>query len=309
MDILSESFNRIKLLINYDVSKSATENLFSEQKPDFGGYDILNPMNPNYGKKTNEDPLGLKNWDVHDWFTLVQVVLLFLGLFTGGTTSIIALALGSIVDVTEAGIFLVKDKDPYMATVMFILSFLGINDLMKIPIVKKYGIEGTKQLIRKAQEGVELTADEAKDLKKLGEHIVKNSKEFIPLIKKTIRLQVTKYLSKKSLKWLLNLMIILNKGKLPLLVAGTWISFDNFYVYVFRDDIKKMKLRNENTFIQIVKFVESLLDGKEINNEEFVKQNIPMDSTSLKNDLLKIDTTKVDMNKANDRIMKELGLI
>jgi hypothetical protein len=72
---------------------------------------------------------------------------------------------------------------------------------------------------------------------------------------------------------------------------------------------KKMKLRNENTFIQIVKFVESLLDGKEINKEEFVIQNIPMDSTSLKNDLLKVDTTKVDMNKVNDGIMKELGLI
>lgn len=304
MDILSESFNRIKLLINYDVSKSATENLFSEQKPDFGGYDILNPMNPNYGKKTNEDPLGLKNWDVHDWFTLVQVVLLFLGLFTGGVTSIVALALGSIVDVAEAGVFLVKDKDPYMATVMFILSFLGINDLMKIPIVKKYGIEGTKQLIKKAKEGVELTAEEVQDLKKLGEYIVKNSKEIIPLIKRAIRLRVTKYLSKKSVKWLLNFLFIINKGKIPLLIAGTWIPFDYLYIYVYRDDIDKMKLRNENAFIQIVQWVKTKLEGKEVTSEELVrnieKMNIDYTTTEA--------PEETDFVNASEVILKRNGL-
>lgn len=299
MDIFSESFNRIKLLINYDVSKSATENLYSEQKPDFGGYDILNPMNPNYGKKTNEDPLGLKNWDVHDWFTLVQVVLLFLGLFTGGTTSIIALALGSVVDVAESGVFLVKDKDPYMATVMFILSFLGINDLMKIPIVKKYGIEGTKQLIRKAKEGVELTADEIRDLKKLGEYIVKNSQEIIPLIKRAIRLRVTKYLSKKSVKWLLNFLFIINKGKIPLLIAGAWIPFDYLYIYVYRDDIAKMKLRNENAFIQIVQWVKTKLAGKEVTAEDIVrnieKMNIDYTTTEA--------PTETDFVNASEEIL------
>lgn len=304
MDIFSESLNRIKLLINYDVSKSATENLYSEQKPDFGGYDILNPMNPNYGKKTNEDPLGLKNWDVHDWFTLVQVVLLFLGLFTGGATSIIALALGSVVDVAESGVFLVKDKDPYMATVMFILSFLGINDLMKIPIVKKYGIEGTKQLIKKAKEGVELTADEIKDLKKLGEYIVKNSKEIIPLIKRAIRLRVTKYLSKKSVKWLLNFLFIINKSKIPLLIAGTWIPFDYLYIYVYRDDISKMKLRNENAFIQIVQWVKTKLAGKEITSEELVqnieKMNIDYTTTEA--------PESTDFVDASEKILKRNGL-
>jgi hypothetical protein len=277
----------------------------------------LDPYNPSDIKKYRQmtDPTfntieWMKTWNVHDWFTLVQLVLLYLGIFTAGTTSIIALALGTVIDVVEAGIFLVKDDDPYMATVMLILSMLGINDLMKIPTVRKLGVEGTKQLIRKAKEdAARLTKEEIEDLKKLGQFIGSKSQEFIPLIKKAIRLQVTKYLSKKSLKWLLNLMIILNKTKLPLLVAGTWISFDNFYIYVFRDDIKKMKLRNENVFIQIVQFVGNLLDGKEINKEDFVRENIPMDSTSLKNDLYKVDTTKVDINEVNDAVMRRLGIL
>ena len=111
MDNILESFNRTKLLINYDVSKTATENLFLEQKPDFGGYDILNPMNPNYGKKTNEDPLGVKNYDVHDWFTLVQLVLLAAGFFTGGATAAVAFALEGVVSFAEAIVFFVKDKN------------------------------------------------------------------------------------------------------------------------------------------------------------------------------------------------------
>jgi len=308
MNNFFESYDRIKSLINYDVSKTATENLFLEQKSDFSGYDILNPMNPNYGKKTNDDPLGLKNWDVHDWFTLVQLVLLVLGLFTGGATAVIAAALGFGVDIAEAGVFLTKDKDPYMATVMFILSFLGINDLMKIPVVKKYGIEGTKQLIRKAKEGVELSKDEIMDLKKLGEQIVKNSGELIPLIKFGIKRRMLNYFSKKSMKWLLNFMILTNKGKGAVLVGGTWVAFDYFYIYVFRDDIGKMKLRDENSFFRILKFVGNQLSGKEINKEEFIKDNIPMDEKTLKNDLPKADA-EINMDSIDTEIEKKYRLM
>jgi len=327
MDNFLGSFNRTKLLINYDVSKTLTENIIYEQsdsvmdrRTGIEGKNMealgLDPYNPSDIKKYRQmtDPTfntieWMKTWDVHDWFTLVQLVLLYFGFFTAGTSSILALALGGVVDVVEAGIFLVKDKDPYMATVMLILSVLGINDLMKIPTVKKLGIEGTKQLIRKAKEdAARLTKEEIEDLKKLGEFIGSKSQEFIPLIKKAMKSAVTKYLSKKSLKWLLNLLIVLNKTKTPLFVAGTWISFDHFYIYVFRDDIKKMKLRNENTFFQIVKYVETLLSGKEINKEQFVRDNIPMDSTTLDYNLYKVDTTVVDTEKILDSLLRVSGV-
>jgi hypothetical protein len=327
MDIFFESCNRTKLLINYDVAKTLTENIIYEQ-PDsvmdrrIGIEDSnmkalgLDPNNLSDVKKYRQmtDPTfgtieWMKTWDVHDWFTLVQLVLLYLGFFTGGASAIIAMALGTTVDVAESAIFWIKDKDPYMATVMLILSLLGVNDLMKIPTVKKLGIEGTKELIKKAKEGVErLTKEEIEDLKKLGQYIGKNSGEFISLTKKAIKTGITKYLSKKSLKWLLNLLIVLNKTKMPLLVAGTWITFDHFYIYVFRDDIKKMKLRNENTFIQIVKYVETLLSGKEIDNKQFVLDNIPMDSTTMVNNLAKTDTTIVDTKPILDSVLRAQGV-
>jgi hypothetical protein len=69
-----------------------------------------------------------------------------------------------------------------------------------------------------------------------------------------------------------------------------------------------MKLRNENTFFQIVKYVETLLSGKEINKEQFVRDNIPMDSTTLDYNLYKVDTTVVDTEKILDSLLRVSGV-
>ena len=171
MENFSESFSRIKLLMSYDVSKTLIENLVYEQSDSVMDRRIgiqdknmkklgLDPNNPSDYEKYRRmtDPSynaieATKDYDVHDWFTLVQLVLLAGGFVTGGATSAISFALEAVVSFAEAIVFLVKDKDPYMAVVMALLSILGIDDLKRIPIVKKYGIEGTAQLLRKYKEG------------------------------------------------------------------------------------------------------------------------------------------------------------
>jgi hypothetical protein len=295
MDNFSESFNRTKLLINYDVSKTLSENEVREQiiiPPDLS-FNLFNWM---------------KTWDVHDWFTLVQLVLMFLGFFTMGTTSIISLALGTIVGVAEAAVFLVKDKDPYMATVMMILSIFGVDDLMKIPIVKRYGIEGTKQLIRRSKSGAELTAQEIKDLKALGKYIKDNLGEILPKFKFAIKKQVMKYISKKGAKWVMNFIYTLDKGKTMIFVAGTWIPFDYWYIYTFKDDIEKMSLRDNNSFFQIVKWVESKISsGKVQSDEQSEAEQILMDNYSfdgMVDDFPKFDTTKINSSPKKEIIQR-----
>jgi hypothetical protein len=294
MDNFSESFNRTKLLINYDVSKTLSENEVREQiiiPPDLS-FNLFNWM---------------KTWDVHDWFTLVQLVLMFLGFFTMGTTSIISLALGTIVGVAEAAVFLVKDKDPYMATVMMILSIFGVDDLMKIPIVKRYGIEGTKQLIRRSKNGAELTAQEIKDLKALGQYIKDNLGEILPKFKFAIKKQVMKYISKKGAKWVMNFIYTLDKGKTMIFVAGTWIPFDYWYIYTFKDDIEKMSLRDNNSFFQIVKWVESKISSGKVQSDE----QILMDNFSFEgmvDDFPKFDTTKINSSPKKE-IMQRNNII
>ena len=294
MGNFSESFNRTKLLINYDVSKTLSENEVREQ------------ANPYY------NPGGalfhwMKTWGVHDWFTLVQIVLMFLGIFTGGTTSIIALALGTIVGVAEAAVFYFQDGDPYMATVMMILSVFGVDDLMRIPIIKKYGIEGTKQLIRRGKDGAQLTAQEIADLKALGKYIKDNLDQIIPKFKFAIKRQVMKYISKKGAKWVMNFIYTVDKTKKIIFVAGTWIPFDYWYIYTFKDDIEKMSLRDNNSFFRIVKWVESKISGGELPSDE----QIMMDNFSFEemiNDFPKFDTTKID-NRPKKEIMQRNNVI
>jgi hypothetical protein len=178
----------------------------------------------------------------------------------------------------------VKDKDPYMGVVMALLSVLGVDDLKRIPIVRKYGIEGTAQLLRKQKEGLEkLTKEEIEDLKRLGKYIRDNAGEIIPLFKKSIKRLVLKYLAKRGAKFVLNFLYTIDKGKAPLFIAGTWIPFDYLYMYVYRDDIEKMNLRNKNAFIQIVQWVKNKLGGKEVTAEEILKnlENKNIDYTTV----------------------------
>lgn len=290
MENFSESRNRIKLLMSYDVSKTLIENLVYEQS-DYvmdrrtGIMDKnmealgLDPYNPSDIKKYREmtDPVynaveTMKNYDVHDWFTLVQLTLLGAGLFTGGATSVIAFALEGLVSMAEAVVFFVKDNDPYMGVVMALLAVLGIDDLKRIPVIKKYGIEATAQLIKKYKEGIEkLTKEEIEDLKTLGKYVRQNAGELIPLFENGIKRLVLKYLATKGAKFALNVIYLIDKGKKPLFIAGTWIPFDYVYMYVYRDDIEKMNLRNKNVFVQAVQWVENKLGGKEITAEEILK--------------------------------------
>ena len=322
MENFSESFSRIKLLMSYDVSKTLIENLVYEQSDSVMDRRIgiqdknmkklgLDPNNPSDYEKYRRmtDPSynaieATKDYDVHDWFTLVQLVLLAGGFVTGGATSAISFALEAVVSFAEAIVFLVNDKDPYMAVVMALLSILGIDDLKRIPIVKKYGIEGTAQLLRKYKEGIEkLTKQEIEDLKILGKYVRENAGELVPLFEKGIKRLVLKYFAKKGAKFALNALYLIDKGKKPLFIAGTWIPFDYVYMYVYRDDIEKMNLRNKNVFVQIVQWVKNKLGGKEITAKEILenveKQGI--DYTTVEN------PTPEDAFKALEDVLNRTG--
>lgn len=250
---ISEShdlFDRIKLIMNYNVSKTLTENITNEQV--LTGIGILRPDTSfNF---TN----WIKSFDSHDWFSTIQVALMFLGFFTGGVTSVIAIGLAGVAGLAEAKLYF-DEGDPYMGTLMLILGLIPGDEILKLPgigeVVKKYGVKGVKELIKKNKEGVKLTSNEIKDLKKLGEGIVSDAGQINQLFKSNIKKRVLLNFSKKSTKWLLNFLLMFRKTKAPIWIAGTWIPFDYLYIYAFRDDIQKMDLRNKNTFLNIIRWV------------------------------------------------------
>jgi hypothetical protein len=259
----SDLFDRIKLIMNYNVSKTLTENNTNEQV--LTGVGILRPDTAfNFNK-------WIKSFDSHDWLTTVQLALVFLGFFTAGATSVIAMGLAGIAGLAEAKLYF-DEGDPYMGTVMLILGLIPGDEILKLPgigeVVKKYGIKGVKNLIKKNKEGVTLTSTEIKDLKKLGEGIVSDSKQIKQLFNSSIKRKILLNFSKNSTKWLLNLLLMYRKTKAPVWVAGTWIPFDYLYIYVFRDDIEKMNLRDKNTFLNIIRWVGEKIGWKQVTPQD-----------------------------------------
>jgi hypothetical protein len=263
---ISEShdlFERIKLIMNYNVSKTLTENITNEQV--LTGIGILRP----------DTSLNFSNWiksfDTHDWFTTIQLSLMFLGFFTGGITSVIALGLAGAAGLAEAKLYF-DEGDPYMGTLMLIFGLIPGDEILKLPVigevVKKYGVKGVKELIKKNKEGVKLTSNEIKDLKKLGEGIASESGQLNQLFKSNIKKRLLLEFSKKSTKWLLNFLLMFRKTRVPIWIAGTWIPFDYLYIYAFRDDIQKMNLRDKNTFLNIIRWVGEKIGWKQITPQD-----------------------------------------
>jgi hypothetical protein len=295
------SLEKMKIIMNYDASLTFSENVLKEQnQPNFSGYDIFKP---NYVPDPNDPKLDM---DIHDWFTVVQVALLVAGFATGGATSIVAFALQAVVDLVEAGVF-IHEGDPYMGVLIAILGLVGADELMRIPglreLIQRRGIEGIKDLIKKNKDGIELGYQEIKDLKLLKEKINEN----VELVKKLFGIGVKKrflsFLSKKDTKYLMNVLLALRKTKLPILVAGTWIPFDYLYIYVFKDDIEKMQLRDKNVFLGIVRWVGEKLGGKEVPKEDLLK-NIDDYTVNDYNDL----PSGVNYDSLNNAAMKSLGI-
>jgi len=259
-----DSFERVKLIMNYDVSKTLSENITNEQV--LTGIGILRPDTSfNFVK-------WIKSFDTHDWFTTIQLALVFLGLFTGGITSVIAMGLAGVAGLAEAKLYY-DEGDPYMGTLMLIFGLIPGDEILKLPgigeIVKKYGVKGVQELIKKNKEGVKLTSNEIKDLKKLGEGIVSESGLLNQLFKSNIKKRLLLNFSKKSTKWLLNFLLMFRKTKGPIWIAGTWIPFDYLYIYAFRDDIEKMNLRNKNTFLNIVRWVGEKIGWIQVTPQDF----------------------------------------
>jgi hypothetical protein len=249
---------RIRLIMNYDVSKTLSENTVQEQVIVSPGSSIFNFYQ------------WMKTWNTHDWLLLVQIVLTILGFATGGATSLIAFLSAVGVDLVDAALYF-SEGDPYSAVMVVILAIVPASELSKIPgikdVIQRRGVEGIRKLIKKNKSGGGLAADEIKDLKIFGEKVVEDSKEITKLFGYAIKRLLMTYVSKKSTKWILNFLLAIKKTKTPIMIAGVAIPFDYLYMYVYRDDIEKMNLRNNSFILKIINWVGEQIGWIEVTPE------------------------------------------
>jgi peptidoglycan hydrolase-like protein with peptidoglycan-binding domain len=232
----NDAASRAILMMKYDLTKTLTENIILEQSV-LTDYMIRHYMSRFYD--------WLKTFDTHDWMTVIEVSSTIAATFSGPFAPIFWV-IGGAAAAYDSYLYF-KEDDPYMGTIMLGLTLIGGSMLKGIfkssKVFRKRGVQGVVELIKKSKSGAKMTKEQLKDLATFGIEFAKKSSQVKDAMTKEVSKRLLTGLAKKSPKFLVNLILALNKigviklSEIVLTVGGTIYTFDKLYLYVFRDSI------------------------------------------------------------------------
>lgn len=314
-----ESLNRIKYIMEYDSDKTSVENLTLEQTAYTNMLDRIY-ADPKKAEEFNKQNIammkGLYNWfasfDTHDWLAFIEISTAVLGLIPTPLSPLF-LGISTIAGVADAGVYF-YEGDKYMGSMMLALSIIPGNEFMKAMkgsrVFFKRGVKGSKELIKKYKSGVKLTKEEIDDLARLGEEFTQNSAEITKSLTKELSEKLIKGLSKKTPKFLINLILLLKKlgviklSEIGLKIGGTVYTVDKLYLYVFRDSIfENQKDLDSRTRNELRMMINKLLGyDKEVNKFLLITAEDAINK-ALKNP--KVDLVKINPTETPEEFFKE----
>jgi hypothetical protein len=302
----NDAVSRSILMMKYDLTKTLTENIISEQSV-LTDYMIRHYMSQFYN--------WLKTFDTHDWLTVIEVSAMIAATVSGPFAPIF-LGIGGAAAAYDSYLYF-KDGDPYLGTIMAALSLIpggivkGIFKSSKV--LQKRGVDGLINLIKKYKSGAKMTKEQLKDLATFGVEFAKKSSQVKGVMSKEFSKGLLASLSKKSPKFLANFLLGLTKlgldlSKMVFSIGGTVYGFDQIYLYVFQDSVfKNKKYLDSRSQSRIGQLIDKLRPyDKEINKfllEKSVEKLIDSKGKSI--DGLK-DTTE-ESSVYLDRWVKELS--
>jgi hypothetical protein len=309
--------------MEYDSNKTSVENLTLEQTAYANMLDRIY-ADPKKAEEFNRQNVammkGLYNWfasfDTHDWLAFIEISTAVLGLIPTPLSPLF-LGISTIAGVADAGVYF-YEGDKYMGSMMLALSIIPGGEFMKAMkgsrVFFKRGVKGSKELIKKYKSGVKLTKEEIDDLSRLGKEFAQNSDEITKSLTKELTEKLIQGLSKKTPKFLINLLLILKKlgviklSEIALKIGGTVYTVDKLYLYVFRDSIlnnqKDLDIRTKN---ELRMMINNLLGyDKEVNEFLLItaKDAINKSITNPKVKLIEINPTESPEEFFNEFLIK-----
>lgn len=312
----NDAASRAILMMKYDLTKTFTENIISEQYNTLTrGHTItLEQVNLSDVGKVIGAPLLLtdymirhymsrlykwfKTFDTHDWMTVIEVSSMIAASFSGPFAPIF-LGIGGIAGAYDAYLYF-KENDPYMGTIMGALTLLTGGTFKLIfkssKVLQKRGVQGLINLIKKYKSGAKMTKEQLKDLATFGIEFAKKSSEVKDAMVRQLSDNTLKYFLKKSLKYLANFLLWLGKlglnlSKMVFYVGGTAFTFDQIYLYVFRDSLfKNEKYLDSRTQNSTRKTIVEMMDYLSKNEEELRSSLTSQTTKSI--DKIGLETTK-----------------
>ena len=249
---------KIRLLIEYDVSKTYFENnQFISEQSDLRAATSSAGATATYYDGPYFSP---GDWDSHEFLNCIEITSGVLGMLPTPLAPLF-LGISVIAGVADAKLYF-DENDPYMGTMMLALTLIPGGDLLKIfktsKAFQKIGVSGLKKLIKAYKSG---------NLKK---ESVKYLKEFTNIFKlPSVTKQVSKgiieaslltlksNLKNKSSKFLINFLIYLYKiskwaGKTTFKVGGIVFTIDKLYLLIFADNEKYFNSRQKNELRMLI---------------------------------------------------------
>jgi hypothetical protein len=288
----NDAASRAILMMKYNLTKTLTENTISEQ------YTVtLEQTNPLEIPSKITNVIGapfvltdymirqymsrfynwIKTFDTHDWLTVIEISSTVAAAFSGPFAPIF-LGIAGIAGAYDAYLYFTVDKDPYMGTIMMALTLLTGGTFKLIfkssKVLQKRGVEGLINLIKKYKSGGKMTKEQLKDLSTFGIEFAKKSSEVKDAMVRQLSDNTLKYFLKKSLKYITNFLLALSKfgfnlSKTVFYVGGTAFTFDQIYLYVFRDSLfKNEKYLDSRTQNSTRKKIVEMIDFLSKNEEE-----------------------------------------
>lgn len=217
------------------------------------------------------------DWDSHDFLNTIEIASAVLGMFPTPLSPLFW-GISTIAGVADAKLYF-DEKDPYMGTLMMALSVIPGGELAKIfkssKAFQKIGVEGLKKLVKSYKSG-NLKKESVKYLKEFTNIFKQPSviKEVNKGIIETSLLTLKNNLKNKSLKYLINFLIYLNKfskgvKNITFKVGGTVFGIDKLYLIIFADNEEYFNSRQKNEYRAIVnKFLNKTEYNQYLNNPE-----------------------------------------
>jgi hypothetical protein len=258
------------------------------------------------------------DWDSHDFLNTIEIASAVLGMFPTPLSPLFW-GISTIAGVADAKLYF-DEKDPYMGTLMMALSVIPGGELAKIfkssKAFQKIGVEGLKKLIKSYKSG-NLKKESVKYLKEFTNIFKQPSviKEVNKGIIETSLLTLKNNLKKKSLKYLINFLIYLNKfskgvKNLTFKVGGTVFGIDKLYLIIFADNEEYFNSRQKNEYRAIVnKFLNKTEYNQYLNNPEVREKLL----NEINKQVDEIDFSKLKEGIGNieisDKFMEEFSIM
>ena len=241
------------------------------------------------------------DWDSHDFLNTIEIASAVLGMFPTPLSPLFW-GISTIAGVADAKLYF-DEKDPYMGTLMMALSVIPGGELAKIfkssKAFQKIGVEGLKKLVKSYKSG-NLKKESVKYLKEFTNIFKQPSviKEVNKGIIETSLLTLKNNLKNKSLKYLINFLIYLNKfskgvKNITFKVGGTVFGIDKLYLIIFADNEEYFNSRQKNEYRAIVN---QFLNNTEYN--QYLKNN-PEVREKLLNEINK-QVDEIDFSKLKE---------